>query len=51
MTTYFDDICIASESKEQHLKDVERVLKRCEEVGLKLNKKKCKWMKEEVEFY
>ena len=42
VTTYFDDICVASDTYEQHLKDIEKILKRCEEVGLRLNERKCK---------
>ena len=38
---YLDDILIASETKEQHLEDLERVFKILEENGLVVNRKKC----------
>ena len=38
---YLDDILIASESMEEHVKDLERVFKILEENGLVVNRKKC----------
>ena len=38
---YLDDILIASENKEQHMEDLERVFKILEENGLVVNRKKC----------
>jgi len=47
---YMDDLCIFSKDFDQHLKDVNTVLKRVEDAGLTINPKKSKWCQEEVEF-
>ena len=47
---YLDDILIASETKEQHLEDLERVFKILEENGLVVNRKKCILGVSEIEF-
>ena len=45
-----DDVLIASEDIESHLKDVAAVLDRLKKFGLRCSLKKCEWMKDEVEF-
>ena len=47
---FVDDVLIASEDIETHLKDVAAVLDRLKEFGLRCSLKKCEWMKDEVEF-
>ena len=45
---YLDDILIISESIEIHQKLLSQLLYRLQEVGLKLNPKKCEWYRSEV---
>ena len=40
---YVDDICIYSETIEDHIKHIEIVIKKLQEVNLKLNPDKCVW--------
>ena len=47
---YVDDVLIFSNSFEQHLKDVENVMKCIAKAGLKLKPEKCKFFKKSVEF-
>ena len=47
---YLDDIVIASDTYEQHCKDVQDVLDRIAEYGLKLRLDKCKWFAQEIEY-
>ena len=47
---YFDDILIASETWEDHMATIEKVLKRLIEVGLKVKLFKCQWGKNEVAY-
>lgn len=47
---YLDDVIIFSSSAEQHIKDVDQVLKRLREAGVTLNLEKCKWFTLEVEY-
>ena len=47
---YLDDILIASETKEEHLEDLERVFKILEENGLVVNRKKCILGASSIEF-
>ena len=47
---YIDDIIIYSETFEQHLLDIEKVLKILKDNGLKLKPSKCEWVKPQVIF-
>ena len=40
---YLDDILIACKSDAEHLANLEEVLKRFKEQGIRLNKEKCKF--------
>ena len=48
--TYLDDILVYSNTQQEHTKHVKNVLQCLQEVGLKLNPKKYKFNKLEVEF-
>ena len=50
VTSYIDDILVYSKSLEDHLRHLEVVLKRLQEVGLKLKPSKCKFVRSEVEY-
>ena len=47
---FIDDILISSETIEEHISLVSAVLKKLEEVGVKVKLAKCEWFQEEVEF-
>ena len=47
---YIDDILIYSTTFEEHLKDIETVLIRLKNAGLKLKPSKCEWAKETISF-
>ena len=47
---YLDDIIIYSNSVEEHFMDLERVLDRLREAGLKIKIKKCQFLQKELEF-
>lgn len=47
---YFDDILVASESPAEHQKDVRECLQRLRNVGLKINKEKCKFFRSKVQY-
>ena len=48
---YIDDyIIVGHGTYEEHLKDVEEVLKRLTEAGLQVNAEKCKWAAKELYF-
>jgi putative transposase len=47
---YFDDILGFSKTEEKHKEDVERVLRKLVEAGLKGNKAKCIFMEKQMEF-
>ena len=49
-TPYMDDIVIFSNSWEEHLDHIERVLTRLREAGLTANPDKCKWGGQTMEF-
>lgn len=49
VVVYIDDICIFSESMEQHLEHIEIVMDRLERANIKLNPDKCNWFTEQVE--
>ena len=48
--TYLDDILVYSNTQQEHTKHVKDVLRYLQQAGLKLNPKKCKFNKLEVEF-
>ena len=48
--TFVDDVLIASDNITTHLKDIEMVLERLKQYGLRCSIKKCEWMKNEIEF-
>jgi hypothetical protein len=50
VVVYIDDILIMSETFEEHLELVERVLGTLDEYGCKLKVSKCSWFQKEVEF-
>ena len=47
---YLDDILIASNNKQQHLKDLDKVLSILQKEGLVCKKSKCHFLQEKVEF-
>ena len=47
---YIDDVLVYSKSFEDHLVDVDRVLQRLGEHGIKLNPAKCVWFQKEVKY-
>ena len=47
---YIDDIVIFSKSVEEHLSHLEEVFKRLREANVKLNTKKCRFVKQKVEY-
>ncbi|KRH93475.1 LTR retrotransposon [Pseudoloma neurophilia] len=47
---YLDDICIFAENEDENLRYVQWVLTRLREVGLKINVKKCQFLKSTVQF-
>ena len=47
---FIDDILVMTESFPEHLRLVADVLKRLEEVGVKVKVEKCEWFADEVEF-
>ena len=48
--SYYDDILIFSESKEEHLKHLKEILNALAAYGMQVNKEKCQVMKQEVTF-
>ena len=47
---YIDDVLVYSKSFESHVENVDRVLQRLGEHGIKLNPAKCKWFQREVKY-
>ena len=47
---YLDDILITGRSQQEHLKNLEEVLKRLEEAGMHLKQEKCTFLMPEVEY-
>ena len=45
-----DDMIVSGKTNEEHLENLERVLKRLQDVGLKPNKEKCEFFKDRVQF-
>jgi len=50
VVVYFDDILVFSKKKEEHLKDIRKVLQLLEINNLKLNLEKCEFMAHELPF-
>ena len=50
IAVYLDDILIVSKTLEEHKSHLEQVFKRLEDVGLKLNPKKCSFACQKVEY-
>lgn len=50
MLQYFDDVVIYSDTAEQHIKDVNKVLSIMNQYGLKANPDKCEWCCEYLTF-
>ena len=50
VAVYLDDILVFSQRLEEHRHHLEQVFKRLEEVGLKLNPKKCSFACQKVEY-
>ena len=48
--TYLDDILIASRDYKTHIKHIDEILKCLHEAGLKINLKKCEFIKKEINF-
>ena len=48
--TFVDDVLIASDDITTHLEDIEAVLERLKQYGLRCSITKCKWMKNEIKF-
>ena len=49
VTLYIDDVCIFSESIEEHLEHLKIVMERLEKANIKLNPDKCVWFTQRVE--
>ena len=47
---FLDDVCVTGASEEEHVRNVEEVLKRLESAGLRVNPTKCQWMLDEVTY-
>ena len=47
---YLDDLLIYSENEDQHFEHLERVFKKLQEANLRLNIKKCNFLKSEVQY-
>lgn len=47
---YLDDILIASNTLAEHLQHIDTVLQKLKDVGFKLNKDKCEFLKKEIKF-
>ena len=48
---YLDDILIYGRTFEEHLENLDAILKRLKEKGIKLNAKKCHFFKREVSIW
>ncbi|XP_043197488.1 uncharacterized protein K02A2.6-like [Amphibalanus amphitrite] len=47
---FLDDVCITGKNQEEHLSNLEEVLRRLHDAGLRLNPKKCSWFQSEVQY-
>ena len=50
VAVFIDDILVSGASEEEHLRILERVLKRLQDAGLRLNKGKCNFMSSSVRY-
>ena len=50
VSVFIDDILLTGSTQEEHMQTLARVLERLEEANLRLNKDKCYYMKESIEF-
>ena len=50
VSVYIDDVLVFSQTLEEHLQHLKRVLEHIEEVGLKLKPTKCQFARKEVEY-
>ena len=48
VVVYLDDILITEKNEQEHLSNLDKVLTKLEEAGLRLNKDKCQFMQSEV---
>ncbi len=49
-TNYIDDILVTGSTLEEHLENLEQVLTKLEEAGLRLNKEKCFFLRPKIEY-
>ena len=47
---YLDDICVTGPSPSEHLRNVRQVLERLACAGLKVNRDKCVWLADQVDY-
>ena len=47
---YLDDVIVFGKTFQQHLKNLEQILARFKEVGLKIKLSKCQFIREEVKY-
>lgn len=47
---YIDDVLVTGKTTEQHLKSLEMVFTRIREYGLRLNRAKCRFLENSVEY-
>lgn len=50
VSVYLDDILVMGKTESEHMCNLERVLSKLQEAGLRLNKSKCMFMSEQVEY-
>lgn len=50
VSVYLDDILITGRTKEEHLRNLDAVLQRLEEAGMRLKRSKCRFMLPQVEY-
>ena len=50
MSAYIDDILVTGKSQEEHLLNLDKVLTKLQEAGLKLKRSKCVFMADSVEY-
>ncbi|XP_043212657.1 uncharacterized protein K02A2.6-like [Amphibalanus amphitrite] len=50
VAVFLDDVCITGRNDTEHRRNVDAVLRRLLDAGLRLNPSKCQWMAKEVEY-
>ena len=50
ISVYLDDILVTGKTLDEHLKNLQQVLGKLEEAGLKLNKEKCSFLLKQIEY-